>query len=180
MIELQFRVLSEIEGKKCLSMVENLHWDFTTDQLVAKVVDSKLPCIVSPHDLMPYTGIKDKHNNPIFVNDIVQVKYSPEIFDPEITKKGVVIYRDGFLIQTRQQDFLSLDVFENLEKIGDIYHDSELLLPPKPTYGDKLRGMSNKEIAKFLFDTWSCLGERYKTEEGFTKFLEQEVIKEDL
>lgn len=178
MMNLQFRIWDR--DRKQLSMVQSLHWNFERQQLMATTVFSNIPIQISENDLMVFSGQQDEVGQPIFVNDIVEVTYSPEIFDPEITKRGVVIYNDGFYIQTRQQDLLSLDVFDNIAKLGDIYRNSELLLPPKPTYGDKLRGMQNEEIVNFLFKSCAGLGEKHKTAEGFLKFLNSEVIKEDL
>lgn len=77
--------------------------------------------------LMQYTGLHDKNGKEIYEGDIVQGLFADQE-EPEI--KGQVVYSDGqasYIVIASNNDEWGLGYLDNLEVIGNIYDNPELL-----------------------------------------------------
>lgn len=80
-------------------------------------------------DVMQFTGLYDRNYNPIFEGDILKI---PEIYD-----RGDGLFDDGlcevkwdecFFIATDNKGYVQfLHIENNIEVVGNIYENSELL-----------------------------------------------------
>lgn len=77
--------------------------------------------------LMQYTGLDDKNGKEIYRGDIVQGLFAEQY---ESKMKGQVIYSNeqaSYMIIASNDDEWDLGYLDNLEVIGNIYENSELL-----------------------------------------------------
>lgn len=82
---------------------------------------------VNTETIGQYTGLHDKNGKEIYEGDIVQGLFADQE-EPEI--KGQVIYSDGqasYIVIASNNDEWELGYLDNLEVIGNIYDNPELL-----------------------------------------------------
>ena len=76
------------------------------------------------YELMQYTGLKDKNGKEIYEGDIVQGR----IKDEGIDVKGIVVYCEcGYYFIKDKDDEVEICIISDLEVIGNIYENPELL-----------------------------------------------------
>jgi len=99
--------------------------------------------------LMQFTGYKDKYGNKVFANDIV-LFHDPDIDDPDNLNQYWLVEQElgGFWVDKSGLWDYSKDLsskewgyqLENLEVVGNLYEDAELLSD------HKIKGLKEKGI----------------------------------
>lgn len=82
---------------------------------------------VNPNTIGQYTGLKDENGKEIYRGDIVQGLFADQ---EESEIKGQVIYSKGqasYIVIASNNDEWELGYLDNLEVIGNIYDNPELL-----------------------------------------------------
>lgn len=82
------------------------------------------------HELMQYTGLKDKNGRDIFESDFVRISIQKNENDPFITHGyyEVVFYEGCFCLKMNEGNYaLEKYLHQDSEVIGNIYENPELL-----------------------------------------------------
>ena len=86
---------------------------------------------IEDNQVMQYTGRKDNNNVEIYEGDICKIKYSKDSQKNSLCEEsvGLVEYFDSSFWLNNKKDKFSviIDISEELEVIGNIYENPELL-----------------------------------------------------
>ena len=103
------------------------YWDGCRNSNVGMVNEILNSKYYEEYEFMQFTGLHDKNGKAIWEKDIVQGLFADQ---EELEIKGRVIYSDGqasYIVIASNNDEWELGYLDNLEVIGNIYEDSELL-----------------------------------------------------
>jgi uncharacterized phage protein (TIGR01671 family) len=103
------------------------YWDGCRNSNVGMVNEILNSKYYEEYEFMQFTGLHDKNGKEIYEGDIVQGLFADQ---EELEIKGRVIYSDGqasYIVIASNNDEWELGYLDNLEVIGNIYEDSELL-----------------------------------------------------
>lgn len=134
MREIKFRCWDK-ENKEMLD-VEYLHWDDCTREFSIRTTMYSDYFDTEDMILMQYTGLKDKNGKEIYEGDLLKLHYIKNGLE-EI--KASVIYSDDYaqyvIKDTKyvSDNYEPLCDYEDLEVIGNVWEDSDLLNDSKNT-----------------------------------------------
>ena len=113
--------------KETCQMVNIREMEYIDDKVYYITSDTGL-CTYDEFKLMLSTGIKDKNNKEIFEGDILKFTIDNG-FDYVVGEYGVVTYMRGafFIVKDLTMYLISYINSNNIEVLGNIYEDSELL-----------------------------------------------------
>ena len=122
--EIKFRVFKTQFTRVGEHNIGEMAYDVVLANPLWNTTDIRVNDILSKtHNLMQYTGLKDKNNKEIYEDDIVLWENS----DGEKVKDKVVFFRGAFRMRNMSftlHDYMDSNIFE---VIGNIYQNPELL-----------------------------------------------------
>ena len=120
MREIKFRAWDK-ENKEMLD-IKDLHWDDCTREFSIRTTMYSDYFDVEDMILMQYTGLKDKNRKEIYEGDIVKSYYYIDTTNGEQER-----YHQKEVKFNEISCEYNINAFENLEVIGNIYENPELL-----------------------------------------------------
>lgn len=121
MREIKFRCWDK-ENKEMLD-VEYLHWDDCTREFSIRTTMYSDYFDTEDMILMQYVGLKDKNGKEIYEGDIVKANW----FDKTEVIGEIYFSMGCFILANSSVSDNQLFIFKNLEVIGNIYENPELL-----------------------------------------------------
>ena len=124
MRDIKFRGKSKLTGKWVYGNYD--FYIFIETNLLENIIENKneLPIPIDIKTLGEYTGLKDKNGKEIYEGDIVKCSFYPEfVFEIKFTELCWYMRK----IPTSEHIKLSDVLYEDLEVIGNIYDNPELL-----------------------------------------------------
>ena len=121
MREIKFRCWNK-ENKEMLD-VEYLHWDDCTREFSIRTTMYTDYFDIEDMILMQYVGLHDKDGKEIYEGDIVKANW----FDKKEVIGEIYFSMGCFILTNSSVSDNQLFIFKNLEVIGNIYKNPELL-----------------------------------------------------
>lgn len=127
--EIKFRAWHKVKNIMVYDNEDDTYgyWDGCRNSNVGMVNEILNSKYYEEYEFMQFTGLHDKNGKAIWEKDIVQGLFADQ---EELEIKGRVIYSDGqasYIVIASNNDEWELGYLDNLEVIGNIYEDSELL-----------------------------------------------------